>query len=181
VGNEPAAAALWAALVPKVVAAAACSARVAAHPPLCMALLTACRGSAHRRAQLCVGENPLGFKRSLLKPPLNCKEPPETPGKGAAALNVLLCAAVRPPPAPAAGEAAEAAEGVSGAGGQWQGGGGEWLGMLLAALCFDEPGHHGGGLAPLLAALGDGDERKSSFGQARAFPPPVTHTRQSRV
>ena len=40
-----------------------------------MALLTSCRGSVARRAQLCIG-------------------------KGASVLHALLCAAVRPPPPP---------------------------------------------------------------------------------
>jgi hypothetical protein len=75
VGNEATAAALWVVLVPRTAAATALGQRYAAHPPLCMALLTGCRGSVARRAQLCTG-------------------------KGASVMHALLCAAVRPPPPP---------------------------------------------------------------------------------
>ena len=54
--------------------------------------------------------------------------------------------------------------------GQWLGGGGEWLGMLLVALCFDEPSGPGHGMPTLLTSLGEGGEGdeagRCSFAQA---------------
>jgi hypothetical protein len=63
----------------------------------------------------------------------------------------------------------QSVEGVNG-NGQWLGGGGEWLGMLLVALCFDEPSEPGRGVPTLLASLGEGGQGdqpgRCSFAQA---------------